>query len=69
MLYILNAWVSENHFCIAQKKVEDKSNGITAIPEILSGTNIEDAVVSSINAMGTQNVNILKIPHSPFRNP
>ena len=52
-LYILNAWVSENCFCIAQKKVEDKSNEITAIPEILSDIDIENAVVS-IDAMGTQ---------------
>lgn len=52
-LYILNAWVSENRFCIAQEKVEDKSNEITAIPEILSDIDISDAVVS-IDAMGTQ---------------
>lgn len=52
-LYILNAWVSENGFCIYQKKVEDKSNEITAIPEVLSAIDIEDAVIS-IDAMGTQ---------------
>lgn len=52
-LYILNAWVSENKFCISQKAVNDKSNEITAIPEVLSGIDIEDAVVS-IDAMGTQ---------------
>ena len=52
-VYILNAWVSENCFCIAPKKVQDKSNEITAIPEILSDIDIEDAVVS-IDAMATQ---------------
>lgn len=52
-LYILNAWVSENKFCISQEKVNDKSNEITAIPEVLSEIDIEDAVVS-IDAMGTQ---------------
>ena len=52
-LYILSIWVSENCFCISQKKVQDKSNEITAIPEILSDIDIEDAVVS-IDAMGTQ---------------
>lgn len=52
-LYILNAWVSENRFCVAQEKVEDKSNEMTAIPEILSGIDITDAVVS-MDAMGTQ---------------
>jgi len=52
-LYILNAWVSENSFCVGQQKVEDKSNEITAIPKILDSLDIEDAVVS-IDAIGTQ---------------
>lgn len=52
-LYILNAWVSENNICIGQKKVENKSNEITAIPKILDYLDIEDAVVS-IDAIGTQ---------------
>jgi predicted transposase YbfD/YdcC len=52
-LYLLNVWVSENRFCIAQKRVADKSNEITAIPQALSDIAIEDAVVS-IDAMGTQ---------------
>lgn len=52
-LYLLNIWVSENRFCIAQEKVEDKSNEITAIPQALDGIDIEDTVVS-IDAMGTQ---------------
>ena len=52
-LYILNAWVSENRFCISQGKVEDQSNEITAIPAVLSEIDIEEAIVS-IDAMGTQ---------------
>jgi predicted transposase YbfD/YdcC len=52
-LYILNAWVSENRFCIGQQKVEEKSNEITAIPKILDSLDIEDSVVS-IDAIGTQ---------------
>jgi predicted transposase YbfD/YdcC len=52
-LYLMNAWVSENRFCIAQEKVEDKSNEITAIPHVLNNIDIEDAVIS-IDAMGTQ---------------
>lgn len=52
-LYLLNVWVSENRICIAQEKVEDKSNEITAIPNALSSIDITDAVVS-IDAMGTQ---------------
>lgn len=52
-LYLLNVWVSENRFCIAQQRVEDKSNEITAIPAALESIDITDAVVS-IDAMGTQ---------------
>jgi predicted transposase YbfD/YdcC len=48
--YLLNAWVSESRFCLAQSRVEDKSNEITAIPQVLSDIDIEDAVVS-IDAM------------------
>lgn len=52
-LYLLNVWVSENRFCIAQEKVEDKSNEITAIPKVLKDIDITDAIIS-IDAMGTQ---------------
>ena len=52
-LYILNAWVGENNICVGQQKVEDKSNEITAIPEVLNSLDIEDAVVP-IDAIGTQ---------------
>jgi Transposase len=51
--YILNAWVGENRFCVGQEKVDDKSNEITAIPKVLRGLDIEDAVVT-IDAIGTQ---------------
>lgn len=52
-LYILSAWVSENSFCIGQKKVNDKSNEITAIPKLLDELDIERAVIS-IDAIGCQ---------------
>jgi predicted transposase YbfD/YdcC len=52
-LYLLNAWVGEHRLCLAQKRVEGKSNEITAIPKILDSLDISGAVVS-IDAMGTQ---------------
>lgn len=52
-LYILNAWVGENKICVGQTKVEDKSNEITAIPELLKNIDITDAIVS-IDAIGCQ---------------
>ena len=51
--YIVNAWVAENRLCIGQKKVEDKSNEITAIPELIEELDISGAVVS-IDAIGCQ---------------
>jgi predicted transposase YbfD/YdcC len=51
--YILNAWVSENRICVGQEKINDKSNEITAIPNVLSSLDIEDSVVT-IDAIGTQ---------------
>ena len=52
-LYILNAWVCENGLCLAQQKVSDKSNEITAIPKVLDMLDIEESVVS-IDAIGCQ---------------
>jgi hypothetical protein len=52
-LHLLNVWVSENRFCIAQEKVENKSNEITAIPHAIEKIDITDAAVS-IDTMGTQ---------------
>jgi predicted transposase YbfD/YdcC len=52
-LYILNAWVGENRICVGQRKVNDKSNEITVIPEVLKSLNIEESVVT-IDAIGTQ---------------
>jgi predicted transposase YbfD/YdcC len=52
-LYLLNAWVSENKFCIGQKQLKDKSNEITAIPELLVSIDITGTIVT-IDAIGTQ---------------
>ena len=52
-LYIVNAWVAENQICIGQKKVNQKSNEITAIPELIKEINITGATVT-IDAIGCQ---------------
>jgi hypothetical protein len=59
-IYLINAWGSENRFCIAQEKVEDKSNEITAIPHVLNNIDIENAVIS-IGAMGGAQREIAKL--------
>lgn len=52
-LFILSAWVGENRICLGQKKVKDKSNEITAIPDLIDMLDIEGSTVS-IDAIGCQ---------------
>ena len=40
-------------FCLGQKKVEEKSNEITAIPQLLDAIQVKGCVIT-IDAMGTQ---------------
>jgi len=52
-LHLVSAWSARNQLVLGQHKVADKSNEITAIPELLSLLDIKGAVVT-IDAMGTQ---------------
>lgn len=52
-LFILSAWVGENRLCIGQKKVGEKSNEITAIPELLQELEVGGSTIS-IDAIGCQ---------------
>lgn len=45
--------VDENGFCLGQKRVDEKSNEITAIPALLGSLNIKGHIIT-IDAMGTQ---------------
>lgn len=51
--HIVSAWSREDGFCLGQKAVEEKSNEITAIPQVLEKIQIKGQVVT-IDAMGTQ---------------
>ena len=51
--YVVSAFIGEIGLSIGQVKVDDKSNEITAIPELLDLLNIEGATVT-IDAIGTQ---------------
>lgn len=53
MLHMVSAWATQNHLVLGQRKVSDKSNEITAIPELLKVLELDGAVVS-IDAMGCQ---------------
>lgn len=52
-IHMVSAWVCENHTAFGQVKVDDKSNEITAIPQLLGMLNLNDATVT-IDAMGCQ---------------
>ncbi|MDR0619115.1 MAG: ISAs1 family transposase [Bacteroidales bacterium] len=52
-VHLVHAWSVENNLCLGQIKTNDKSNEITAIPELLDIIEIKGSVVS-IDAMGTQ---------------
>jgi len=52
-LYMVSAWATENQLVLAQQKVDEKSNEITAIPKLLLQLDISGAVVT-MDAMGCQ---------------
>lgn len=52
-LHIISAWSQEDGVSLGQKVVEEKSNEITAIPDLLQTLNIKGHVIT-IDAMGTQ---------------
>jgi predicted transposase YbfD/YdcC len=52
-VHIVSAWANANDLVIGQVKVSDKSNEITAIPELLEMLSIQGDIVT-IDAMGTQ---------------
>lgn len=52
-LRMVSAWASENELSLGQVKTDDKSNEITAIPELLKLLSLKGCIVT-IDAMGCQ---------------
>jgi predicted transposase YbfD/YdcC len=52
-IYMVSAWATANQLVLGQRKVDDKSNEITAIPKLLELMELEGSIVT-IDAMGTQ---------------
>lgn len=52
-LHLVSAWSSSHRLVLGQQKVKNKSNEITAIPELLEMLSIEGAVLT-LDAMGCQ---------------
>jgi len=52
-VHMVSAWANENNLVLGQVRVNEKSNEITAIPQLIEKLMIEDCIVT-IDAMGTQ---------------
>ena len=52
-IHIVSAWATANHLVLGQQKVDEKSNEITAIPELLRLLEVNGCIVT-IDAMGCQ---------------
>lgn len=52
-IHMVSAWASHNRLILGQVKVDEKSNEITAIPELLKVLDLHGCIVT-IDAMGTQ---------------
>jgi predicted transposase YbfD/YdcC len=53
IVHMVSAWANSNNLVLAQRKVEEKSNEITAIPKLLAALELSGTVVT-IDAMGCQ---------------
>jgi predicted transposase YbfD/YdcC len=51
--YVVSAWAESNQLVLGQLKVSDKSNEITALPELLRVLELADCIVT-VDAMGCQ---------------
>lgn len=59
-IHLVSAWASANGIVLGQRKVDGKSNEITAIPELLELLNVSGCIVT-IDAMGCQTAIAQKI--------
>ena len=59
-IHIVNAWCSSNKMVLGQVKTEEKSNEITAVPELLDMLFIKGCIVT-VDAMNTQKKTVEKI--------
>ena len=53
IVHMVSAWANSNNLVLGQRKVDDKSNEITAIPKLLAALELSGAVVT-IDAIGCQ---------------
>ena len=59
-IHIVNAWCSDNHMVLGQVKTDEKSNEITAVPELLDMLVLKDCIIT-FDALNSQKKIIEKI--------
>jgi len=52
-IHLMNAWSADNKICIGQLKVDDKSNEIIAMPQLMEALDLKDTIITA-DAMNTQ---------------
>jgi predicted transposase YbfD/YdcC len=58
--HVVSAWVAENQITLGQLKVEEKTNEITAVPELLDMLDVEGSIITA-DAMSCQKAITAKI--------
>lgn len=58
-IHLLNAWSADNRICIGQLKVDDKSNEITAMPELMDCLDLKNTIITA-DALNTQKTIVAK---------
>jgi len=66
-IYMVNVWASENRASLAQAKVENHTNEITAIPKLLRLLELEDCIIT-IDALGCQTdiVEVIRVQNADY---
>lgn len=52
-IHMLSAWATENQVVLGQLRVDEKTNEITALPELLEALDVQDCIVT-VDALGSQ---------------
>jgi predicted transposase YbfD/YdcC len=58
--HVVSAWVAENQITLGEIKTEEKSNEITAVPELLDMLDVKDSIITA-DAMSCQTAIVEKI--------
>jgi predicted transposase YbfD/YdcC len=55
----MNAWSADNRICLGQLKVDDKSNEIIAMPQLMDALDLKGTIITA-DAMNTQKATVKK---------